>query len=40
MIFLSPSVDYWLASSPLDPRFAGLIPTEGDGFLRVIKKGK
>jgi hypothetical protein len=26
-----------LACSPLDPRFAGSIPTEGDGFLRVIK---
>ena len=27
----------WLACSPLDPRFAGSIPAEVDGFLRVIK---
>jgi hypothetical protein len=31
------SVDQWLACLPLDPRFAGSIPTEVDGFLRVIK---
>jgi hypothetical protein len=27
----------FLACSPLDPRFAGSIPTEVDGFLSVIK---
>jgi hypothetical protein len=27
----------WLECSPLDPRFAGSIPTEVDEFLRVIK---
>jgi hypothetical protein len=26
-----------LSHSPLDPSFAGSIPTEVDGFLRVIK---
>jgi hypothetical protein len=31
-MIMSPSVD-----SPLDPRFAGSIPDEVDGFLRVIK---
>jgi hypothetical protein len=28
---------YTIVLSPLDPRFSGSIPTEGDGFLRVIK---
>jgi hypothetical protein len=34
----STSVDWWLACSPPDSRFAGSIPTEVDGFLRVISK--
>jgi hypothetical protein len=33
----APSVDQWLACSPLDPRFVGSILTEVDGFLRVLK---
>jgi hypothetical protein len=33
----SPSVISWLACLPLDPRFAGSNPAEGDGFLKVIK---
>jgi hypothetical protein len=33
----SPSVDYWLACSPLGPRFAGSIPTEVDGFFKGDK---
>jgi hypothetical protein len=37
MHYKSPLVDQWLVCSPLDPRFAGSIPTEVDGFLRVIK---
>jgi hypothetical protein len=29
---VSPSVVQWLACLPLDPRFAGSIPAEDDGF--------
>jgi hypothetical protein len=28
-------VAYWLACLTLDPRFAGVNPTESDGFLRL-----
>jgi hypothetical protein len=31
------SVVKWLSCLPLNPRFAGSNPTEGDGFLRAIK---
>jgi hypothetical protein len=36
----SPSVVYWLACLPLDPRYYGSNPAEGNIFLRAIKVGR